>query len=236
MSKFSRRSTEEELMDDLDSSGEVIYQTLRELEIINKLLGGNQVTLNGLTRLLQSLDTKPARLKIVDLGCGGGDMLVRIAKWGKKNKVALELVGVDANPHIVAYARENTRKYPGITYRAINIFSDEFKQTEYDIVVSTLFTHHFFFFFLVELFRHCRAQARLGMVINDIHRHWFAYYSIKWLTRLFSKSEMVKNDAAVSVLRSFKRAELEEIIGRSGYHDFTLKWQWAFRWQLVAKH
>ena len=78
MSKFSRRSTEEELMDDLDSSGEVIYQTLRELEIINKLLGGNQVTINGLTRLLQSLDTKPARLKIVDLGCGGGDMLVRI--------------------------------------------------------------------------------------------------------------------------------------------------------------
>ena len=222
-------------MDDLDSSGEVIYQTLRELEIINKLLGGNQVTTNGLTRLVERLDTRPAKLKIIDIGCGGGDMLMRIANWGKRNTIELELVGIDANPHIVAYARENTQGYPEITYQVINIFSDEFKKASFDVVVSTLFTHHFSDNQLVELFKHCREQARVGMVINDIHRHWFAYYSIKWLTQFFSRSAMVKNDAAVSVLRSFKRSELEQIITRSGFRDFSLAWRWAFRWQLVAR-
>lgn len=233
MSKFSERSSEEELMDDLDCSGEVVYQTLRELEIINKLLGGNQVTTNGLTHLIEKQWEKPQRLKIVDLGCGSGDMLVRIANWGKRNEIQLELIGIDANPHIVEYAQNNTRDHPEITYRVLNIFSDEFRKLDFDVVVSTLFTHHFNDQELISLLQYCSEKARVGVVINDIHRHWFAYYSIKWLTWLFSRSEMVKNDAAVSVLRSFKRNELERIIKQAGQNQFSIHWKWAFRWQVV---
>ncbi len=220
-------------MDDLDCSGEVVYQTLRELEIINKLLGGNQVTANGLTHLIEKQGEKPQRLKIVDLGCGSGDMLVRIANWGKRNRIQLELIGVDANPHIVEYAQNNTRDHPEITYQVLNIFSDEFRELDFDVVVSTLFTHHFNDQELISLLQYCSEKARVGVVINDIHRHWFAYYSIKWLTWLFSRSEMVKNDAAVSVLRSFKRSELEHIIKQAGQNQFSIHWKWAFRWQVV---
>jgi hypothetical protein len=48
---LKNRSYEEELMDDLEASGEVITQTLKELETINKWLGGNYVTTNGLDQL-----------------------------------------------------------------------------------------------------------------------------------------------------------------------------------------
>ncbi|WP_185154025.1 methyltransferase domain-containing protein [Fulvivirga sp. M361] len=234
MPDFSKRSTEQEWMDDLNSSGEVIDQTLRELEIINRLLGGNEVTTNGLKKLIAGLKEKPKRLKIVDLGCGGGDMLIRIAKWGRKSRIDLELIGIDANPHIVAYAERNTAKYPEISYKAWNIFGDKFNKLDYDVMVSTLFTHHFTDEQLVTLFDQCCDKAKKGIVINDIHRHWFAYYSIKWLTTWFSKSDMVKNDAAVSVLRSFHREGLRKLFRNAPYRTLSIQWKWAFRWQLVV--
>ncbi|ELR72460.1 SAM-dependent methyltransferase [Fulvivirga imtechensis AK7] len=233
-SKFASRSNEAELMDDLESSGEVIDQTLRELEVINKWLGGNQVTISGLNRLVTNAALPIRKLKIVDLGCGGGDMLKLIARWGRKKKLDIELIGIDANPNIVAFAEKNTREYPEISYKAINIFSDEFKALSFDVVTSTLFTHHFTNEQLAALFGQLRMQASLGMVINDLHRHWFAYHSIKMLTAAFSRSEMVRNDAAVSVLRSFHQSEIESIMKKTSIENYSIRWMWAFRWQIVC--
>lgn len=221
-------------MDDLSSSGEVISQTLRELEVINKWLGGNQVTVDGLDRLLKNTTRIPDTLEIADLGCGGGDMLRLIADWARKRNQKIQLTGIDANPSIVAYAEENTRDYPEISYRAINIFSDDFKEMSFHVATSTLFTHHFANEELTLLFSRLKEQASIGMVINDLHRHWFAYHSIKMLTAAFSRSEMVRNDAAVSVLRSFEKGEVEAILAASSITDYSIRWMWAFRWQIVC--
>ena len=72
------------------------------------------------------------------------------------------------------------------------------------------------------------------MVINDLHRHPLAYYSIRLLTQLFSKSPMVKNDGPLSVLRSFQRKELSYLIKTTGFHSFEIEWKWAFRWRVIA--
>jgi len=230
---FRQRSYEEELMDDLQSSGEVIEQTLKELEIINRLLGGNYITLRGIEKKLKDEVKNGEPISIVDLGCGGGDMLVLIAKWARKKGISLKLIGVDANPHIVAYAQSHTQDYPEISYLSLDIFSSEFQKESYDLFITSLFTHHFEEERLVELFRLIKQQSRLGFINNDLHRHWLAFYSIKWLTRLFSKSKMVQNDAPLSVLRGFKRKELREILKKANIDDFSLRWMWAFRWQLL---
>lgn len=232
MSRFSQRSTEEEIMDDLNCDGDVVDQTLRELEVINKLLGGNYVTINGLNKII-GLE-KPKTLKIVDLGCGGGDILKLIAKWGRRKKIELELIGIDANPNIIEFAKQNTVDFPEISYLDINIFSAEFKDMSFDIATATLFTHHFSDDELANLLGSLKGQAKVGVIINDIHRHWFAYHSIKMLTSLFSKSDMVKNDAAVSVLRSFRKSELKGILKKAKIRNYGLRWMWAFRWQVIA--
>jgi len=230
-SKFDHRSYEAEIMDDLQHEGDIIDKTLRELEIINRLLGGNKVTINGVSRLLKSKPTKT--ITIADLGCGGGDIMKLVANWGRKNKIQLKLTGIDANPNIVAYAQKNTSSYPEIDYQAVNIFSQEFRNQKFDIILATLFTHHFTNEELVDLFRSLKVQARIGVVINDLHRHWFAYHSIKWLTYFFSKSYMVKADGPLSVLRAFHKEELESILSKAGISNYTLKWRWAFRWELI---
>lgn len=229
--RFKNRAYDEELMDDLEASGPVIPQTLRELETINKWLGGNFVTIDGIVRLIRR--KQPAKLVIADLGCGGGDILKLIAKWAQHKKLEVELVGFDANPNIIAYAEENCKDFENIRFEVQDIFSEDFKERRFDIILCTLFTHHFTEGQLTGIFHQFKTQAQIGVVINDLHRHWLAYHSISLLTRFFSKSEMVKNDGPLSVLRSFKRKELVQIMNDAQIDRFHLKWMWAFRWQLV---
>jgi hypothetical protein len=75
----------------------------------------------------------------------------------------------------------------------------------------------------------------LGFVINDIHRHWFAYHSIAWITKLFLKSYLVKHDAKLSVWRAFKKSEIVSLLEKAGIHHYRIRWRWAFRWEVVVK-
>lgn len=232
MHKFAHRSNEEEIMDDLTSSGAVIDQTLQELDEINRKLGGNSVTIDGLKKLL--LKNPPLRkLTIADIGCGGGDILIEIAKWAEKRRLNIDLIGIDANPHIIEFARKNAAAFPQIQFAVHNVFSNEFQEQTFDIIISSLFTHHFKDEELISLFRSLKKQARFGVIINDLHRHWLAYYSIKIIVKLLSKSPMVQHDGPVSVLRAFKRKELQYILKRAGIYNYSIKWMWAFRYQVI---
>lgn len=234
MPDFSRRSNEMEIMDDLNCSGNVLDQTLRELEIINKWLGGNRITIEALAHLLQT-NAPSKEITIVDLGCGGGDMLKVIDAWGKRRNMRLKLIGIDANPNIVDFARRNLKDYPHIQFQTLNIFSEDFLNQRYDIVIGTLFYHHFSTEQLTEFFKQLKQRVGIGLILNDIHRHWLAYYSIKFLTHTFSKSSMVKYDAPLSVLRAFNKQELKRMLETVHFRDIIIRWKWAFRWQVIAK-
>ena len=230
---FQKRSDEKEFLDDFQCEGDDLKQNLRELKFINKWLGGNDVTFSGLEQALKNNPLDSSTIKIADLGCGGGDILALIAKWGRRKKVALSLTGIDANEFIINYAKQNTAAYPEIQYEKANVFSEEFSRMKFDIVNCTLFCHHLDDESLVKLFAQLKNQINIAIVINDLHRYWFAYYSINWLTKIFSRSYMVKNDAKLSVLRGFSRKELETVIRKSGFLNFSIRWKWAFRWEVL---
>ena len=192
------------------------------------------MTTSGLDQLLANVPSSQP-LTVADLGCGGGDMLKLMAHWARKRGRPVQFTGIDANGWIVDYARQNTADYPEITYRQLDIFSPEFRELRFDVVTGTLFCHHFTDEQLLETFSGLRQQTRLGVVINDLHRHPLAYHSISLLTRWFSKSYLVRNDARLSVLRSFRRNELLDLFRRAGWENSRLTWNWAFRWQAVLR-
>ncbi|NVK51182.1 MAG: methyltransferase domain-containing protein [Cyclobacteriaceae bacterium] len=231
MTSFKQRSTEKELMDDLECSGEELNQTLRELKTINRWLGGNHVTTLGIQRLINQ---KPQeRYQIVDIGCGGGDMLRVISDWAEKQGHPIDLLGVDANPNTIELAKTRLSDKPSIVLSTQNVFDEDFQKEKASIISCTLFTHHFTDEELVTLLRAFQEKVSLGIVINDLHRHPLAFHSIRLLTRIFSKSNMVKNDAPLSVLRSFSREDWKRILGKAGIQNYSLRWFWAFRWQLL---
>lgn len=234
MPDFSKRSPGTELMDDLEASGGQLHQALHELDTINYALGGNYVTLNGLAQLLDTFDGS-RELHIADLGCGSGDMLNLIRTLLVKREIDASLTGIDANANVIKYAEIHTPPACRIGFETMNIFSEAFRHRKFDIVCGTLFFHHFTTPQLVGFFKQMKNQVSMGIIINDIHRHWFAYYAIKWITRLFSRSPMVRHDAPVSVLRSFKKRELVDILRQAGLVNYRIKWCWAFRWQVVVR-
>lgn len=230
---FSSRSVGAEIMDDLDCHGEVVDQTLRELDFINQWLGGNVVTLQAIKSIWKTIPKKQP-LRIADLGCGSGEMLRIVSRLAAKENRNVVLMGVDANSHIVDYAKKHSKEYSNISFQSVSVFSQEFKEQKFDIVLATLFMHHFEDADLVSLFSSLKKQSKF-IIMNDIHRHPLAYHAIKILTQLFSRSAMVKFDAPLSVLRAFSKTELNDILYKAGITEFSLKWKWAFRWQLIIR-
>ena len=221
-------------MDDLTLANDALRQNLDELETINTWLGGYQPVLNGLDRLRNKLSVgRP--LRVADLGSGGGDTLRHVARWARKNEINVELTGIDANPFMLEYATAKSREYPEISFRELDIFSPEFQALPYDAPMCSLFCHHFTDDELVVMLRQWQRQAQAAVIINDLHRHWLAYHSIKWLTRLLGGSYLVRHDAPLSVARAFQRADWVALLARAGISTYELRWRWAFRWQLIIR-
>jgi 2-polyprenyl-3-methyl-5-hydroxy-6-metoxy-1,4-benzoquinol methylase len=227
MPDFSKRSTEDEMMDDFSLGHDIIDPIMDELEVVNKLLGGYNVFFNA----LKKMQVKDGMI-ISDWGCGGGDSLRRIAIWARERKLNIKLIGVDATDSAIQYAREKSVNFQEISYILADVMSDVLHTNQFDIVISSLFTHHFKDEEWIKLVKKMNSCASHAVIINDLHRHWLAYYSIGGLTSVFSRSEMVKNDSKVSVLRSFRRIELEQMLQKGGFSYYKIKWMWAFRWQI----
>jgi len=228
---FNQRSYELELLDKENIPQADLYQNLVELNTINTLLGGHAVTLKGIKSFNLQCNKN---YRVLDIGCGGGDNLISIADWARKNNLSLQLIGVDLKKDCIEFAKNRCTAYPEISFieSDYRLLIHEFQK--YDIIFSALFCHHFKEQDLKELFAFKKNQSTLGFFINDLHRNAIAYYSISWLTKLFSKSYLVKNDARLSVKRGFNKSELAALLPNS--KQSSLKWVWAFRWLYLYKH
>jgi ubiquinone/menaquinone biosynthesis C-methylase UbiE len=226
---LSVRSYEKELLDRDDIPFADIAQNMKELDFINIHLGGHSITIKGFKKLLQ--DKK--KISVCEIGCGGGDNLKAIAGYCKKTGIEVTLTGIDINEDCIAVAASQLK-----SLQPLLIHSDyslvNFGTNKPHIIFSSLFCHHFKEPELATMLKWMKQNSTTGFFINDLHRHWLAYYSIKWLTALFSKSYLVKNDAPLSVKRGFKKKEWIQVLLNAGINDYTLKWKWAFRWLLVS--
>lgn len=230
--KFSSRSYESELLDAPDIPKQLLFQNLRELNLINKTLGGHSITLSGIKQLIKN---KNKRYHIVDIGCGGGDAMKEIVKWVKINGFEVRLTGVDMNPDCISYLNSNCSEFPEIS-GVISDYRDYLKaNNKVDIIHCSLFCHHLKDDELIELFAFMNRYADVGFIINDLQRHWFAYYSIKYITRLFKGSALVKNDAPLSVLRGFKKRELFQLFEKAKIQNINIDWKWAFRYLVIKE-
>ena len=229
----SSRSSAAEMMDDFTIEGSVLRDTLDKLETINRLLGGNSATLKGLKKILLK-SSKTKTITIVDLGCGHGDILRDVAKFGRKNSYKFKLIGIDANNAAIDYAKALSKDYPELSFETIDVFSEDFKKQTYDVVLCTLFLHHFKNNEIIPFLKSTVQKASIGVIVNDLHRHKLAYYLFKMIG-LFIKNKMVREDGLTSVLRAFKRNELETILTKTGV-NFSIQWKWAFRYLWVLKN
>jgi 2-polyprenyl-3-methyl-5-hydroxy-6-metoxy-1,4-benzoquinol methylase len=226
---FSVRSDKLELLDQPDIPAADIQRNLYELSVINQYLGGHTITVDGVNKLAK----KEKTLHICEVGCGGGDNLKAIEKKLAGKGLDLFFTGIDINPDCIGVAKQVNWLTP------VQFLVQDYKKVQFDIkpdiLFCSLFCHHFREPDLILLLRWLHVNSRYGFFINDLHRHPIAYHSIRFLTSLFSKSYLVKNDAPLSVLRGFKNKELEDLLHKAGIAHYTIQWKWAFRWLVVVR-
>lgn len=203
---------------------------MQELGIINTWLGGHRITIRG----FKELANKAEKVTICEIGSGGGDNLKAIYQWSNRHLIHLRCIGIDIKKECIDYAKENCAGLQDMQWICSDYQKVYFVEKP-DIVFSSLFCHHLTDEEIKKNLAWMEENSRLGFFINDLHRHPAAYYSIKWLSQLFSKSYLLKNDAPLSVLRGFKRKEWEIFKDQFSMLNVKLRWQWAFRWLLVAK-
>lgn len=232
MPSFKKRSYQKELLDRTDIPFADIKRNMQELDFINRNLGGHEITLDGIVALIKEAAIFNKQLEIVEIGCGGGDNLRAIKKWAQYIKLPVNLTGVDINSECISFAQEQERN-KGISFIHSDYRTVRLTQKP-DIVFSSLFCHHFTDEELIEQLQWMHNNSSIGFFINDLHRHRLAYYSIKLLTTLFSKSYLVKNDAPLSVRRGFTRQDWVSIFERAAITSFSCKWRWAFRWLITC--
>lgn len=226
---FDKRSDKKEMLDETGIPKELLYVNLKELEFINKHLGGHSVSLCGIKKVITD---QMRTYNVVDIGCGGGDSIKAIYKWTKNKNYSVHLTGIDLKQECIDYSKTNCHSLENISLccEDFRIFFE--KEQHIDIVHASLFCHHFSEEELISFIQLC-IKKKIIFVINDLERNPIAYYAIKLLTKLFSNSILVKNDAPLSVLRGFKKIEWKTILEKAGAMNYTLENKWAFRHLLV---
>jgi SAM-dependent methyltransferase len=188
---------------DGDCSYEDFRGCLHSLEQINRWLLGYRPTLTWL-KLLPHVIRGPVH--IVDVGCGGGDLLRRIARWAWKHSIAVQLTGIDLNPYAARAAAEFTPKEFGITWVTGNAL--EYRpEKPVDIFVSSLMAHHLEDEEIVALLRWMEATAQVGWFINDLERSERSYRMFEWVERIARWHRFVRHDGPISFRRAFRKED-----------------------------
>ncbi len=231
MSRFTHRSYQKELLDRDDIPFADIKKNMQELNTINTLLGGHAITLKGFEKIVGNRK----KITVCEIGCGGGDNLVAIVKWCRKNNIEIHCTGIDLKKECIDFASQN-EILKGVADWIVSDYAEVVFAEKPDIIFSSLFCHHFTNELLVSQLRWMEENSKIGFFINDLHRHWLAFHSIRILTKLFSRSYLVKNDAALSVARGFLKDEWAALLQHAGTQYASIHWEWAFRHLIISKH
>ncbi len=221
---FRRRTQPEDLPEQMDQpcSREELRECLRDMTRVNRLLLGYRPTFHWLASLHLERVGRPVR--ILDVGCGNGDLLRRIEDWASARGVGVELTGLDVNPDCVAIAREAANG----SGRTEWVEGDAFRYAPAappDLVMSSLVAHHLPDGELARFLRWMEQEAALGWFINDLSRAPVPYYLLGWFARALRLHPFVQHDGPVSIARAFQTADWRELCAQAGLRedDFAIR-------------
>jgi SAM-dependent methyltransferase len=206
------RAIADELMDAPDLDPATYAAVVGDLAKVNVVTMAARPTLAFLRRAFAAHPGE--RLRILDVGFGDGDMLRRIARWTAKHGHQAELVGVDLNPRSELAARAHTP--PGMAVRWVTGDYADLADEPWDCIISSLVAHHMSHAELIAFLGFMERHARLGWLVNDLHRHRFAHLGFPILARLAGWHRIVRLDGTLSIARSYRPAEWPSILAEAG--------------------
>jgi phospholipid N-methyltransferase len=220
------RSEAPELMDDLSIGGHELAETLAQLRRINRLLGAAWPTVEGVAQLWAGVG-RPAQLSILDVGAGSGDVNRPLLSWATRRKIKMRITLMDIHPDTCAVAKKYYQDEPRVRVVQGNVF--QLSKYQVDIVTASLFLHHFPAAQLPAVLGSMLRAARLGVVINDLHRHLLAWAFIGAVSR----NRLIRHDAPLSVWRGFRAADFDQLKQLPDLASLSYTWRPLFRYLVI---
>ncbi len=126
----------------------------------------------------------------------------------------------------------NYREILAIRGDALNL---PFQDDSFDYTICSLFTHHFTDQNVIRILSEMRRVSRKEVFVIDLHRHPVAYHFYNNAAKIFSKNRLIRNDGALSILRSFKPDELESVGKKAGLKAVSVQRFFPYRLVLSGK-
>lgn len=231
--RFRERSHEREHLDIGDYSPEEYEGCIVELQRVNRWLGDTRAL-----RLSLLADIKQANLdsfSVLDVGAGSGELLRVAADWSRKNKLKGRFTAVELNARSAKAVLEKSGGRKEIVSIRADGLSLPFGDGSFDYSICSLFTHHLDAREAVLALRELKRVARRRIFIIDLHRHPIAYYFYRTVGRMFLHNRLVREDGALSILRSFKPQELLNLAAQAGLVDVRIERRFPYRLVLSAR-
>jgi SAM-dependent methyltransferase len=222
-----QRSYESELMDGALQDPELLAEDLRNLRLMNRLLGGSRVLLFGLQDFLRR--HKLREFSLLDIGTGSADIPAAITRWSRKEGIRASIVAVENQTLTARIAAAQTAPYAEISLIQGNAGALPFRPRSFDVVTASQILHHFSDAAIVALLRQWAVFARRAIIIGDLIRHPVAYYGIYAVTKLWTRNAMTIHDAALSVRRALTVPEWRELFLTAGVGDVEIRSVAPFR-------
>ena len=230
--RFRQRSYELEHLDKGDYTPEEYEGCMAELRRVNRWLGDSRALRRS---VLPDIGRDALReFSLLDVGAGTGELLREVALWSRRRGTTARLVGLELNERAAAGLAEESREFWEVESVRGDALRLPFAAGAFDYVMCSLFTHHFRDEACVRVLAEMARVAARRVYVIDLHRHPVAYYFYTTAGRLLLHNRLVREDGALSILRSFRPRELRVLAERAGLSDVRVERRFPYRLVLSA--
>jgi len=230
--RFRHRSLEPENLDKGSYTPEEYEGCLVELRRVNRWLGDENALNDSLLKEVAAADLK--KFSVLDVGAGSGELLRVAARWARETNRQATLTGLELNARSARSILEESADFPEISSLRANGFELPFGGQAFDFAIQSLTLHHFDDEGAVTILREMARVARRRIFVIDLHRSPVAYYFYKTIGRLFLHNRLIREDGALSILKSWTIEELQRLGGRAGLRNLTVEEHFPSRLILSA--
>lgn len=194
-----------ELMDDPECDPRRLRRTLRRFAVVNRAVSRWGAVYRTRLRLLLAAQSRPASL--LDIGCGSGDVLRRLAGLARRDGFEVEALGIDPDPRAIAVANARPA-VPGVAFRRATSGALVREGARFDVVISNHLLHHLDAREFDAVLSDSRALAARLCVHSDIARSRAAYAGFAIAIAPLAPGSFLRVDGLRSIRRSYTLPEL----------------------------
>ena len=231
---FPPRNLRDELLDLDEAPYEEVRDSLNDVATVNRYLSGYRVLLHHSEKLLKEhqLD-RP--FTVLDAATGSADQPVALVRLARRLGISIQITAIDINSKMLKMAKDEICEYPEIRLVQCDVLALPFKDEEFDLAVNNLSLHHFTWDNAVAILKSIYKSARLGFLVNDLHRSRIAHAVIFLLTRIFTRNRLTRYDAPVSVMNAFTPSEFRELAIQAKIYPFEIHRHFPYRIAFLGK-